>query len=114
MIQREIARRTDSERVFLPFRFIVHDEPAAKTDVAAAVKAIEEEVQARGEGDERVVIASSIKDAVVAALRAAHPRRFNRPGQHIAVLSRIIVKPGDPDIPSAPWRDRSPPWHAQR
>lgn len=103
MVQRELARREDAQSIFLPFSFIVRDEPAAITDVAAAVKAIEAQTEAVNCG-ERVTIASGIRNDVVAALKATHPRRFKKLG-NVSILARVIVKPSEAgDIPHRPWR----------
>ena len=53
MVRAEIARREEAAARFLPFTFTVHDDPAALTDVTAAVQAIEEERRARTDGVER-------------------------------------------------------------
>jgi hypothetical protein len=103
LVQAEIARRTEANESFNPFSFTVNDAPGALTDVAAAVRAIEAQTAA-GNNAERVTIASGIRADVEKALAAAHPRRFARPG--VAIIRRVIIKPGLGDIPHAPWRSR--------
>jgi hypothetical protein len=63
---------------------VVDKNSAAMTDVDAAAKRIIEEAE-KSPGDDRIYIASDMVEAIVAALRKAHPRRF--------ILARTIVVP---------------------
>jgi hypothetical protein len=94
MIAAELARREEAGANYNPFTFIVDDDPKALTDVAAAVKAIEEELQARDNHMARTTprIAPGIEDDVEAELQARHPRRFSRPG--ISIIAHTIVSSG--------------------
>ena len=88
MIRNEIARRDESGAQWPAFSFVVDDKhPAALADVAAAVKAVVAgaDDRAAGQGD-RVRITSAIHEAVVGALRDAHPRR--------AIIARTIQESG--------------------
>jgi hypothetical protein len=91
LVQRELARRQDEGSSYNPFRFVVKNGPKGMTNVEEAVAAIEEELEAR---DKNIacaspVIALSIKDDVVAALHAKHPKRFTRSG--VGIIVRKIV-----------------------
>jgi hypothetical protein len=100
LVRAEIARREEASSTFLPFCYTVCDRADALTDIREAVRLIEAEHAVRsrpyrpGEESEPCkgapVIASSIQDAVEAALAAAHPRQFARPG--IGILSHSIVE----------------------
>jgi hypothetical protein len=46
LVQAELPRREEAGARYNPFCFIVHDGPKALTDVATAVEAIEEELEA--------------------------------------------------------------------
>jgi len=73
-IDRELARRAGGG---LPFSFVVYGgHPSSMVDVEAATKAIiaDADNRAAGTGD-RIYITNAIYEAVVKALRAAHPRR---------------------------------------
>ena len=86
-------RLTEATATFLPFCFVVADEPGAMSDVPAATTALEREREVRGRGGERIAaptISPSIQDAVEAALEAAHPKQFARPG--LAILCHVIVE----------------------
>ena len=87
---REIARRAKGDGVFPALSFIVGDDAEAMTDVGAAAKAV---IAGIAEGFDRVTISPKISDAVQAALRVSHPRRF--------IIRRVIV--------DSPLRDASRP-----
>lgn len=89
MIRREIARRDEGEGKFPALYFILNDgNAAAMTDVQAATKAIlaSDEMAGAGSGRRMVTITSNMVDAVVAALRAVHPRRF-------IITHKIVASP---------------------
>jgi hypothetical protein len=76
MVARELARRQEGDGTWPTLCFIVDDKcPGALTNVEAAVKAIVEQAE-QGNIAERVSITSNVHEAVLAALRAAYPRRF--------------------------------------
>jgi hypothetical protein len=82
LADRELARRSEAESVLPPIRFVESDAADATMNVEAAVKAIEAFAEAR-----------NIGQRVTPALAAAHPRQFSRPGNHVNIISRIIVHP---------------------
>lgn len=91
LVQRELARRQDEGASYNPFRFVVKNGSKGVTNVEEAVAAIEAELEARDKdiACASPVIALSIKDAVIAALQAEHPKRFTRPGVGIIVRKLI-------------------------
>jgi hypothetical protein len=109
MIRAELARREEASIHYNPFTFVVYDKPDALTDVAAAVKAIEEEHESRsrpyraGEVMRKgaPTIVPSIQAAVEAALEARHPRHFER--ARISIICYPIVTSG---LRHAPVPDR--------
>jgi len=89
MVQRELARRQEGDGQYPCLAFVVYDKRhGALTDVEAAVKAIVEQAE---DGGDRVYIASSIREAVVAALDAKFPKR--------RILIRTIVGSAMRDAP---------------
>jgi hypothetical protein len=105
MVDAERARRAENGGEWPAFCFVVDDKHhGAMRDVEAATKAIIEDAKDRAAGHwERVYVTSDIHGVVVAALRAAHPRRFiliRTFESRRALIQRLLWHGIDPAAPT--------------